>query len=183
MMMSLQASSTLAVRQTARIMALKALAARGGAYRSASHYCSAPGGARGIHSVHRLERAVCAVQAEGSSNFKAGSIDLNKLFDEVDNDSDGSINKHEFLSALKLVQYDGILKTQADAKDELDRLSKKMETVERLEHDMADLLENSGSTAADSNKVKRDDIKSAINELKAQIITARATFNTLARQH
>jgi hypothetical protein len=188
--MSLQASTSAFRHGTARIMALKALAARGGVCRS-THSSSD----RGIHSIHRLSSTVAAVKAEGSSKFKAGSIDLAKLFDEVDGDHDGVINKNEFLAALKLVQYDSILKTKADAKGELDRLTKKMETLERLERNMSDLEEsytlqkqvcNTEGMMMEAevqdmfaeSELKKDNIRRAINELKAQIFSSRATFNT-----
>jgi hypothetical protein len=174
-------------------MAVKAFMARGGACRS-THSASV----RGIHSIHRLASTVSAVKAERSSNFKAGSIDIAKLFDKVDGDSDGYINKNEFVAALKLVKYDGILKTQADAKDELNRLSKKMETLERLEKDLADLeqsytlqqkvcntqdmmMESEVQDMFVDSDLKKDNIKKAIYELRNQIFTSRATFNSMAK--
>jgi Ca2+-binding EF-hand superfamily protein len=192
-MMSLHQASTMVVRRTAQRMAAKALAARGGVCRS-THSSSV----RDIHSIDRLASTVSAVRAGRSSNFKAGSIDIAKLFDKVDSDSDGYINKSEFLAALKLVKYDGILKTQADAKDELNRLSKKMETLERLEKDMVDLeesytlqqkvcntqdmmMESEVQDMFAASDLKKDSIRKAINELRNQIFESRATFNSMAK--
>lgn len=183
-MLPLQASSL--VMHSAKTMSLKALASRVGASRAVH-----------IQSFHRLSSTLSAVRTESSAGFKTPSIDMNKLFNEVDGDHDGSINRSEFNAALRLVKYDGILKGQALAREQLGRLAKELETVERLERHVADIEARYGDlqrpyscigweTAAEidalfaNSKLKKDCIKDTINDLKSLIHGARATFNSAA---
>ena len=184
-MFSLQAS-TLALN-SAKTVGLKALVAASG-----SHQILVPG-QPGRHSgsprstTNRFSSNLSRVRAEeSSSGFPQGSLDVNKLFHEVDSDHDGSIGKNEFNVAMRLVQYDGILRTQVEAKKELDRLAKEAATLERLERQVADIEARYGDVQApyhsigwgtgaeidalfaDSN-LKRDTIKDTINELKSLI--------------
>lgn len=186
-MLPLQASTSL-VRRFARPVVIKALVARCGASRSVSH---------NVRAIHRLSSSAAALRRDEAATD--GPMDLSKLFDQVDGDKDGAIDKHEFLMALQLVKYEDFMKTQADAKENLERLAKKMATVEKLEQHLAELEEtyqvkqeaynNIGlKTAAEidalfaDSKLKKDNIKSSIGELKSLIYEARAIFNTTAKQ-
>jgi len=187
-MLPLQASTRLA-RHCVRPMIIKALVARSGACRSMH-----------IPSIHRLSSSAAAARSVEMNKGKMGPIDPSRLFDQVDADKDGSINKHEFLTVLQLVKHEDIMKAQADARDNLERLSRKMESVERLEQHMADLEANyelkhqtynniGMRTAAEidelftESKLKKDNIKDSIGELKSLIYEARAIFNSAAKQH
>ena len=184
-MFSLQASSTL-VLHSAKTVGLKALAASGANQTLVpSKNCSQRSNrfSSNLSRVHTTN--------ENSIGFNQSSLDVNKLFREVDSDHDGSIGKSEFNVAMRLVQYDGILRTQVEAKKELDRLAKESATLERLERQVADIEARYGDVQtpynsigwrtgaeidalfADSN-LKRDSIKDTIDELKSLINDAKA---------
>jgi hypothetical protein len=183
-MFSLQASSTL-ILHSAKTVGLKALAASG------ANQIVVPSKSCNNRFSSNLSR----VRTETSAGFHPSSLDVNKLFHEVDSDHDGHIGKSEFNVAMRLVQYDGILRTQVEAKKELDRLAKESATIERLERQVADIEARYGDVSspyhsigwgtgaeidalfADS-KLKRVSIKDTIDELKSLINDAKAAAAT-----
>lgn len=193
-MLPIHASTSL-LRQCARPMPLKVLVARCRASRSIHH-----------NSIYRLSSTAAEVRGEADASSSPSSssavtrpIDPSKLFDQVDGDKDGTIDKHEFLTALQMVNYENVMKAQEQAKENLNRLTRKMATVEKLEQYLADLESNHElkqqaynnigmSTAAEidalfaESKLKKDHIKDSIRELKSMIHEARAIFNSVTKQ-
>ena len=169
---------------SAKTVGLKALAAS-----SASQQIIVP---TNCSRSKRFSSNLSRVRTDSSAgSFHQGSLlDVNKLFHEVDSDHDGSIGKSEFNVAMRLVQYDGILRTQVEAKKELDRLAKESATLERLERQVADIEARYGDvetpynsigwgTAAEidalfaDSKLKRESIRDTIDELKSLINDAK----------
>lgn len=118
--------------------------------------------------------------------FDRSFIQPIRLFDHADSDNDGLLTKHEFQSALEAVLQESAAKNQEAAKGELLRLTKKMETLERLENQIG-CLEGSyevhpeGGRASDIDiERQKNDIQTTIAELKSLIYGARAVFNTVA---
>ena len=124
-------------------------------------------------------------------------MDPNKIFDKVDTNNDEMISRQEFLSALNSIQYDELLKIHEIAKNNLASLSKKLDTVKRIETHLQDLertyeekqsiYNNVGwETSADidalfaKSETSKNDMKGALSELKCLIEEAKDIFTTAA---
>jgi hypothetical protein len=108
-----------------------------------------------------------------------------ELFQLVDSDNDGLINKHQFQTALELLRSENRIKNQEAAKNELVRLTKKLDTIQKLEQHMASLEAEIDTVDVNKKmftitKEQTDDIKGMLAELKSLVHGARAVFNTAA---
>ena len=121
----------------------------------------------------------------------------NKIFDKVDTNNDNFISRDEFLEALGSIQYDELLKIHEIAKNNLQSLSKKLDTVNRIETHLQELEQtydekqtiynNVGwETSADidalfaKSKSTKSEMKDALTELKELIEEAKTIFTTAA---
>jgi hypothetical protein len=126
------------------------------------------------------------------SSFR--QVDPEKIFDEIDTDKDGVINKAEFLWALDRLCYTDLVKVHKAAETNLASLEKKLKTVEKMEGDIVELeaayaekqnaYNNIGlMTAADidalfdKSQIKKKDLKDSLGELKSLIAEAHSMFH------
>ena len=125
--------------------------------------------------------------------------DPEKIFDKLDTNNDNFISRDEFRKALSNIQYDELLKVHEAARTNLENLSKKLETVHRIEAHIADLeatyeekqnhYNNVGwETSADidalftKSKSSKDEMKDAVTELKNLIEEAKDVFTSAKQQ-
>ena len=105
------------------------------------------------------------------------------------------ISREEFVDALRCIQYDELMKVHEAAKTNLLSLSKKLDTVKRIEQHMKhleDVYEEKQNvynnvnweTSADidelfkQSKTTKDEMKDAITELKTLIKEAKDIFES-----
>lgn len=142
-------------------------------------------------SYHHHHRRPSTTAATASVEERTTNpVNPDELFDQVDVDKDGRINRCEFHMALQLAKFDDVMTAQAVAKDNLERLVEKMEDVEKLQQNMDEMEANyycGKKTAseidtiyADSTNLKEDKLQKSIHQLKNLIYDARAIFSHTA---